>query len=90
MDPECLFTVEDIMEGTWQDRPKVVECLYQLLRKAEQVSIPESVSSLHAFTCALFRSSTKVQVLMEMRFSDMRATAPKSLIELTHLRNIPK
>eukprot|EP00210_Caulerpa_lentillifera_P005201 g4969.t1 len=37
MESESLFSLEDILEGTWQDRPKVVECLYRLQRKAEQI-----------------------------------------------------
>jgi len=32
-----LFTVDDLFCETWQDRPHVVECLYHLQRKAEDV-----------------------------------------------------
>lgn len=30
-----LFSLPDIREGSWQDKPRVVECLYLLQRKAE-------------------------------------------------------
>jgi len=40
MPSESLFSIEDVMDGTWEDRPKVAECLYQLERIAEQMGVP--------------------------------------------------
>jgi len=37
LDPADLFSKEDLMDGTWKDRPRVVECLYLLQRKAEEM-----------------------------------------------------
>lgn len=37
MPTESLFSIDDVIEGTWEDRPKVAECLYQLERIAEQM-----------------------------------------------------
>jgi len=34
---EALFSAEEIMDGPWEDRPRVAECLYQLERFAEQM-----------------------------------------------------
>lgn len=41
MPPENLFSIDDVFEGTWEDRPKVAECLYQLERIAEQMGLPD-------------------------------------------------
>lgn len=37
LDVTDLFQLDDIMEDTWRDRPRVVECLYLLQRRAEEV-----------------------------------------------------
>lgn len=45
MPPEALFSIEDMMDYNWEDRPKVAECLYQLERVAEQMGVPNDQHS---------------------------------------------
>ena len=53
--------MEDIMEGTWQDRPRVVECLYYLQRRAEEVRHDNS-TAIHITCVIVFRCLSTEQV----------------------------
>jgi len=60
LDPDDLFAEEDLTDGTWKDRPRVVECLYLLQRRAEEV-LDEGLNPEADGTCVCDSYSTDSQ-----------------------------
>lgn len=60
LDPTDLFQLDDILEDTWRDRPRVVECLYLLQRRAEEM-LGDDVNPDGDGTCVCDSYSTDSQ-----------------------------
>ena len=78
--------MEDIMEGTWQDRPRVVECLYYLQRRAEEVRPYDTVHHLTRVIVFRCLSTERVQTVTGLVCAIVIVQIPTEPILSTSIR----